>query len=69
MQIAAKNFLQAERYARSALSLRPDGVGYHEALAESLSGEGRLDEARAENATELRLRMAQQRTNGWGAHP
>jgi tetratricopeptide (TPR) repeat protein len=69
MEIAAKNFPEAERYARSALSLRSDGVGYHEALAESLSGEGRLDEARAENATELRLRLAQQRSNDWGAHP
>jgi tetratricopeptide (TPR) repeat protein len=69
MDVTAKNFPEAERYARSALSLRPDGVGYHEALAESLSGEGRMDESRAENATELRLRVAQQRSNGWGAHP
>jgi 4-amino-4-deoxy-L-arabinose transferase-like glycosyltransferase len=69
MAIAAKDFPQAERYARTALSLRPDGVGYHEALAESLSGEGRLSEARAENATELRLRVAQQRANSEGSHP
>ena len=66
MDVAAKNFQEAERYARSALSLRPDGVGYHEALAECLSGEGRLDESRAENATELRMRIAEQRSNGWG---
>jgi 4-amino-4-deoxy-L-arabinose transferase-like glycosyltransferase len=69
MAITAKDFPQAERYARTALSLRSDGVGYHEALAESLSGEGRLSEAWAENATELRLRVAQQRANGARSHP
>jgi len=34
-----------------------------------LTGEGRLSEAWAENATELRLRVAQQRANGAGRHP
>jgi len=64
MDLAAKNFTGAERYARTAISLRYDGVGYHSALSESLLGEGRMDEAKSENALELRLRLAQQRANG-----
>jgi tetratricopeptide (TPR) repeat protein len=64
MENAAKNFAEAESYARTAISLRYDGVGYHSMLGESLSGQGRSDEARGENALELRLRMAQQRANG-----
>jgi Tfp pilus assembly protein PilF len=60
MDIKAKNFTEAEHYARAALSLRPEGVGYHATLAESLHGEGRVEEANAENSLELRLRMAQQ---------
>ncbi|MGC2209467.1 MAG: hypothetical protein WA532_05065 [Candidatus Korobacteraceae bacterium] len=64
MDNTAKNFTEAERYARTAIGLRYDGVGYHSVLSESLSGEGRIDEAESENALELRLRMAQQRANG-----
>jgi tetratricopeptide (TPR) repeat protein len=64
MDNAAKNFTEAEPYARTAISLRYDGVGYHSELSESLRGEGRIDEATRENALEMRLRMAQQRANG-----
>ena len=64
MDNTAKNFTEAERYARTAISLRYDGVGYHSALSESLRGQGRIDEATRENALELRLRLAQQRANG-----
>ena len=52
------NFPEAERYARVALSLDDKGVGYHSALSECLRGEGRVEEAKAENALELRLRLA-----------
>jgi Flp pilus assembly protein TadD len=64
MEIAAGHFTEAERYARMALSLNYNGVGYHSALAESLRGQERIDEARSENALELSLRLAQQRANG-----
>jgi tetratricopeptide (TPR) repeat protein len=64
MEIAARHFTEAERYARMALSLNYNGVGYHSTLAESLRGQGRIDEAKNENALELRLRLAQQRANG-----
>ena len=47
-----------------ALGLDAKGVGYHSALSECLRGEGRIEEAKAENALELRLRLAQQ-----AAHP
>ncbi len=59
LDIAAKNFVEAESYARTALSLDFNGVGYHSVLSESLLGEGRAEEAKAENALELRLRLAQ----------
>jgi hypothetical protein len=65
---AARHFTEGERYARMALSLNPDGAGYHATLGGSLRGEGRIDEAQSENATELRLRLAQQK-RGAGAHP
>jgi tetratricopeptide (TPR) repeat protein len=64
MEIAAGHFAEAERYARLALSLNYNGVGYHSTLAESLRGQGRTDEATRENALELRLRLEQQRANG-----
>jgi hypothetical protein len=46
------------------LSLDAKGVGYHSTLSQCLRGEGRVEEAKAENALELRLRLAQQ-----AAHP
>jgi tetratricopeptide (TPR) repeat protein len=61
LDLAAGNSMEAEHYARTALSSNFKGVGYHEALSRSLLGEGRADEAKAENALELRLRLAQQR--------
>ena len=68
MDNKAGNFTEGERYARIALSLRGDGVGYHATLSQSLLGEGRVKEARSENAIELRLRMAQQ-LRGEDVHP
>jgi tetratricopeptide (TPR) repeat protein len=68
MEIAASHFAEAERYARTALSVNYQGVGYHYVLSESLRGEGRTDEAKSESALELRLRLAQQRANT-DAHP
>jgi tetratricopeptide (TPR) repeat protein len=63
MDLAAKNFAVAESFARTAISLRYDGVGYHSTLSDSLSGQGQVDEAKSENALEMRLRLAQQRAN------
>jgi tetratricopeptide (TPR) repeat protein len=63
LDISAGNFAEAEGYARTALSVRYDGVGYHSALSQSLQGEGRVEEARTENALELHLRLAQQGAN------
>jgi Tfp pilus assembly protein PilF len=69
LDLAAKNFVEAESYARTALSLDFNGVGFHETLSRILTAEGRLDEASAENALELRLRLAQQRTSRMSTHP
>jgi tetratricopeptide (TPR) repeat protein len=60
LDISASNFQEAERYVRVALSLDDKGVGYHNALSQCLRGEGRIEQAKAENALELRLRLAQQ---------
>jgi tetratricopeptide (TPR) repeat protein len=60
MDLKTKNFVEAEHYARSALSLNFNGVGYHSVLSACLRGEGRKEEAAAEDAVEMRLRMAQQ---------
>ena len=59
LDISANNFVEAESYARIAISLNFNGVGFHSALSQSVRGQGRTDEAKAENALELRLRMAQ----------
>jgi tetratricopeptide (TPR) repeat protein len=64
MDFAASNFQEAERDVRLALSLDAKGVGYHSTLSRCLRSEGRVEEAKAENALELRLRLAQQ-----AAHP
>jgi tetratricopeptide (TPR) repeat protein len=64
MEVSAKHFQEAERYVRLALSLDAKGVGYHSALSQCLRGEGKTEEAKAEGALELRLRLAQQ-----AAHP
>jgi protein O-mannosyl-transferase len=68
MDVSSGNFREGEHYARTALGLRFDGVGFHAALAESLSGQGRKQEADAERVTELRLRIEQQR-RATGQHP
>lgn len=60
MDIKAKNFVEAESYARSAISLNFNGTGYHVLLSRCLLGEGRAEEAKAESALELQLRLAQQ---------
>jgi len=61
LDISEKNFAEAERYARTALSLQPDGPGFHAALGQSLLGQGRMAEGKAEGALEIRLRLEQQR--------
>jgi protein O-mannosyl-transferase len=68
-ELAASHYTEAERYVRIAIGLSDDGVGYHSMLSESLRGEGRIDEAKSENALELRLRLAQQRANGLAPRP
>jgi tetratricopeptide (TPR) repeat protein len=50
---------EAETYVRMALSLDFTGVNYHSTLSRVLAAEGRAEEAKAENALELQLRMAQ----------
>ena len=68
MDIKAQNFVEAEGYARAALSLNYNGAGYHLMLSRCLFGEGRAEEAKVENALELRLRLAQQ-ANEQSDHP
>jgi tetratricopeptide (TPR) repeat protein len=63
MDISAKNFAEAEFYARSALSLNFNAAGYHSVLSQCLRGEGKKEEALAENALEMRLVMAQHANN------
>jgi hypothetical protein len=69
LAISAKNFREAESYSRTAVKLDFNGVGYHATLSQALAGEGRMGEAKAENALELHLRLAQQRTRVMIAHP
>ncbi|SRR6266702_87449 len=69
LDLAANNFVEAERYIRLALNLAPQGVGYHSTLSRILTGEGRTKEAAEENALELRLRIEQQRGAGSSVHP
>jgi tetratricopeptide (TPR) repeat protein len=57
----AGDYAEAEHYARMAIAVKFDGVAYHAILAESLRGQGRIDEAAAEGALELRLRLAKAR--------
>lgn len=61
LDASSGKFVEGESYARTALSLRSDGTGFHAALAENLEGQGRKQEAAGEGATELRLRIDQQR--------
>ena len=56
MDVAPTNFQEAEHYARTALGLNFNGAGYHLALSQCLRGEGRAEEAKAENALELQPR-------------
>jgi tetratricopeptide (TPR) repeat protein len=60
MDLAADNFQAAEAYIRTAIALDYKGVGFHGVLSHCLFGEGRVTEAKAENALELKLRLAQQ---------
>ncbi len=69
IELAANHLAEADRYATVALSLNPTGTGYHSVLSRIRSAQGRLDEAKAESALELRLRIAQQRAAGTSAHP
>jgi tetratricopeptide (TPR) repeat protein len=55
LNFSEKNFVEAEHYARVALSLNPMGFSYHRALARSLREQGRVAEASAEEALELKF--------------
>lgn len=63
MDLKANQYAEAERYVRTAMALNPDGTGYHETLSECLRGEGKLDEANAENLLELRENLARLRSH------
>jgi len=69
LDLSANNFVEAESYARIAISMDFQGVGYHQLLSRVLAAEGRNDEAKAENALELSLRLAQHRPAQTTAHP
>jgi tetratricopeptide (TPR) repeat protein len=69
LDISVNNFVEAERYVRMAISLNPDGVGYHSILSRVLAGEGFAEEAKAEDVLELSMRLAQHRNRGLSAHP
>lgn len=58
LNVSAKNYKEAENYLQTALGFDFKGVGYHATLSQALAGEGRMDEAKAENALELQLRLA-----------
>jgi len=59
LDLRANHLAEAESYARTAISLNSNGVGYHSILSRILAAEGRLEESKAENAVELQLRLAQ----------
>jgi tetratricopeptide (TPR) repeat protein len=59
LDILTNSLGEAETYVRMALSLDFTGVNYHSTLSRVLAAEGRAEEAKAENALELQLRMAQ----------
>ena len=67
MDLKTNNLLEAESYARIALTSKYDAVTYHAALAQILSAEGRKDEAQAENAIELHLQLERQLKSRWNA--
>jgi tetratricopeptide (TPR) repeat protein len=69
LDISANNFVEAESYARTAIGMDFQGMGYHQLLSRILAAEGRTDEAKAENALELSLRLAQLRPGQPTAHP
>jgi Tfp pilus assembly protein PilF len=50
LDFSTKNFVEAESYARTALSLDPKVSNYHRALSRSLREQGRVEEANAEDA-------------------
>jgi tetratricopeptide (TPR) repeat protein len=55
LDFSTKNFVDAEHYARMAVSLEPKAVMNHRALSRSLREQGRVEEADAEDALTLRL--------------
>jgi Tfp pilus assembly protein PilF len=64
LDFSTKNFVEAEYYARTALSLDSKGINNHRALSRSLREQGRVEEADAEDALVLRLEA-----NGRTHHP
>ena len=59
LDFSTKNFVEAEYYARTAVSLDSKGTTYHMALARSLREQGRVEEADAEDALVAHLRLMQ----------
>jgi hypothetical protein len=57
LDLTMGNLSEAEKYARTAVSLDSTGVGYHSTLARILDREGRVEESKAENSIEFHLRV------------
>ena len=55
LDFATKNFVEAEYYARMALSLEPKAISNHRALSRSLREQGRVEEADAEDTLTQQL--------------
>jgi tetratricopeptide (TPR) repeat protein len=55
LDLEARNYTSAEQWLRTAVELLPDAPRFHQALASALKGEGRLDEAREQDALALEL--------------
>ena len=55
LDLEAKDYTSAERQLRAALDLLPGVPRFHQALASALKGQGRLDEAREQDAIAVEL--------------
>jgi hypothetical protein len=58
LEITARNYNAAERYARIAIALNPSGPNFHTTLAAALKRQGKDSEARAEGEFEMRQAQA-----------
>ncbi len=55
LDCSAKNFVEAEYYARTALSINPKAINNHRILSRSLREQGRVEEADAEDSVVRKL--------------